>query len=353
MSNYADKVTRLTDVLKSEKALGRIMTEGLLLSAEEKATSTGKPYVQGFIGNKQYRMMFRMWDIGLEGFLKDVPNEEAVVRLVGNHEIYNETPQLIVESVIMSETPVDEFVRHSAVSPDAMRKAVNGLTEGWVREGNCEVLTYVCGFMMDYCGHYNGLEPLTFFPYGRTVHTEKGGLLQHIYNVVGTLTPVGLPKRADGSCAVNLAVCAAAAICYRVWIFDYMDVSPVTGSIRKADDRRYALDGKTRAVTLLTDCVRVYCGDESFKGGNSFRSPYLENLRHCVCALNGLVEPVTPEAVLICSRVKAELDMARATEAITNGEKSFINVESLPVREETFSGCFSKELRNDGGFFYI
>ena len=48
------------------------------------------------------------------------------------------------------------------------------------------------------------------------------------------------------------------------------------------------------------------------------------NFKHCILALNGLVEPATPEALLALNRVKAELDLARATERdgeyITTGD---------------------------------
>lgn len=315
---YANKLTKLEELAALKEGVPTIATEGLISDMKDMITKNGKSYVIGTLSCRDVSIPIKKWDETLAGI--SLPSSK-VVQVFGSIQIYEGKPQLIVTGFAESKSCPEAFINNALYDPRDMWSAVMNDLHAESQKGDQAkikdtVMAYV-DFLWEvyhlssrrYQGLSTGNSPLMFFPYGEYYHKEKSGLLFHIYNVIGNLSPIGLPKmrNANGEleCAVDLFIVKAAIATYRLFILDYYTVDPETGSILEIDTKRKILEGHTHIFDLLR------FAEEQMK--LTSYNAYILNYKHCVLALNKLVEPATPEAILACNKVRSELELYKAS----------------------------------------
>lgn len=313
---FANEITKVKDILAFTESKTTVATEGIITSKEEKATKKGDAYVSGTLSCKSDILPFKMWDITLADFEKMVP--DGAVQLFGDAQLYEGKISFIVKKIAPSSTPVEQFVNGSYFSPEKMLKTVfncfNCSNEDILALAQASLdFYYSCGQYNKDAGNTNSVNPILYFPYSPTVHSEKGGLISHIFNTIASISEMGLPKLEpvkgeDGKlifpCAINLDVVKAAVSMYRLFIMDFFKVDKTTGAILDIDERRLKLEGKTHCLDTLYDWAKAM--------KVSLLQPDVMNLKHCILVLNGMIEPATPEAVLAKNKVDAELSLTKA-----------------------------------------
>lgn len=331
--DYANKLTNLEELAALKEGVPTIATEGLISDMKDMITKNGKSYVIGTLSCRDVSIPIKKWDETLAGI--SLPSSK-VVQVFGSIQIYEGKPQLIVTGFAESKSNPEAFINNALYDPHDMWSAVMNDLHAEAQKGTPEqamrkdaVMAYVDFIWEAYhlaSGRYQGCgrgnTPLMYFPYGEYYHEEKSGLLFHIYNVIGNISPIGLPKMKNENgeivCAVDLFIVKAAVAIYRLFIFDYYTVDTETGSILEIDSKRKILEGHTHIFDLL----RFAEGQMNLKEYNA----EILNFKHCVLALNKLVEPATPEAILACNKVRSELELYKASSSSKNIKMSDLNL---------------------------
>lgn len=333
---YAKNLTSMEEVLALKESKNYLAVEGIIENLKEKVAKNGESYVCGTLCCRDLRLPFKKWSETLQSLT--LP-QSKVVQLFGNAQYFNKEVQFVVNSFGESKTDPKLYVNNALFDPRDMQQAIlQNLKElaNRGRQTNKEStpeddilfvveLAYQMHSIVEN-RFKDATNPVLYYPYGESIHSERSGLLYHIYNVIGSLNEIGLPKvrTADGgyTCAIDLFVVKAAIATYRLYIIDYFTVDEETGAILDTDTLRMALEGKSHIMDLLR------FGEEQAKI-RAYPPIYL-NFKHCVLALNGLVPPATPEAILACNRVKAELDLALS---MSSGKVKASDIQ--PVDRET------------------
>lgn len=311
---YAKNLTSMEEILALKESKNYLAVEGIIEDVKEKVTKTGESYVCGTLCCRDLKLPFKKWSENLQSIT--LP-QSKVVQLFGNVQYYNNEIQFVVNSFGESKTDPKIYVNNALFDPEEMEKAILDNLREISNRGCHEHKNFtpeddiLCVVELAYQTHIIlsarfKSNPVLYYPYSGSVHSERSGLLYHVYNVIGSLTEIGLPKSRtnDGgyTCAIDLFIVKAAIAVYRLFVIDYYKVDEETGAILETDTTRISLEGNTHILDLLRFT-------EEQADINSYSPLYL-NFKHCVMALNGLVVPVTPEAILACNRAKAELDLA-------------------------------------------
>lgn len=268
----------------SKQGKQKIYTEGILTSIKEDVTKGGKPYIKGYLSDKENFIPIKIWNTDMSQLPENWESTAYIVS--GTLDVFDSTPQLSVEwsCLYPSELP------HKAFEDTAMiegNEAVTNIVSMLNQDSDaCKVAaTILCNL---YLGCRHAKSTITKIPYGEDAHIEYGGLMQHIYDCI---------HQAKDIHGLNQNVVISAIAAYRVFIMLYFNDENVFNK------ERYLLDGNTQAVKALVWAESKVHPQES--------AEYL-NFRHTYMALNELVPPRTNEALWCLRIVQADLEINKA-----------------------------------------
>jgi hypothetical protein len=323
-----DNLLKVSEVLALTKNACGVSVEGLVSDLKENTTKKGDFYVSGVLVTKDGSLPFKKWDCSLEEFTKMLPlnSTESIVKLKGDADIYEGKVQFIVKNLLPSESPVEDFIRvPSTPLKDLLESLFNALMVAGNVGGNAENDTFT-QFLINLIGFYerntcekpteNLSQRLAYVPFSPTVHNERSGYLAHIVNVLSSLgvgwsdketVNVGLSED------VNLGVMIISLLIYRLPSLGRYDFSIVTGVIKSVNKEEEELFGKTNVIDFFNSFCKQASTELGAKEGKkfNFKDKKLLNIKHCLLALNKVVEPVTPEALCICQKVDFELSLEK------------------------------------------
>lgn len=274
--------------------------EALLESLEDKVAKNNVPYVKGFISDMGKSLEFRIWETNLETLKKNlelIPGK--IIKLEGEFQTYQNVNCLSVKDTrniqILEENP-DNYI-FSAPEPEKMYKTIFSLVEKFEDEAIKKIAE-------DYL--VTNKEALLVSPFSEKLHSEKGGLIYHIFQVVSQIRKNVVPRiKGFDLRPLNLELMYTAAILTHASIIALNKVNLVTGVIEESDDKIKKMYDKFADALVIQ---KLFTSED-------YNSEVVEKLIHLCLTATTSTAPVTPEAVLFSSYDKAELNFYSMMEA--------------------------------------
>lgn len=291
-----------------------IWVEGIISKIEDATTKSGKPYIKGLFSAGQNKVNFKIWDKSsddLFSFAPFVKDKGIVVR--AELQSYEGEPQLIIASqnIFPSKKNYSDFVEKSVISgADAGTVITTFLAEAASAGYSCCGVAnkLINGFYKEGKMKDMGCNPISVLPYSLENHSERGGLFQHVFNCFLRAKPENMPQKVimkDGkksyTSAINVYAVRAAIAAYHIFMINFFEIDK-SGMVTSFDDKELLLSGNTGVFKSLAWAESDL--PKEVKESSEYR-----NFVHIVYALNNLVSPATPEAVMACEVVKAELSL--------------------------------------------
>lgn len=303
--------------LSEEKNLGHnVEVTGLLESVEDKVAKTNNPYVKGIISEMGKRLEFRIWETNLEALSNshDFLKPGNVITVEGEFQKFQNAVCLSVKNrdniKLENEENPDNYTFSTPFSGEDMYKTIFKLVESFEDPALKKIATDILVTYKD---------RLISFPYSDKIHTEKGGLLYHIFQVISQIRKNVMPsiKGADVKPLNTELMFTAAVTSHLGGLFIY-NVNTATGIIEGINENRKRLYDKFLDANCLQ---RILASDE-------YNSGLVEILIHmCLCTTT-TTAPITPEAALFAAYDKAELSFYSMVEAVALAPDDVVNTKT-------------------------
>lgn len=282
--------------------------KGLLLNVQELNTQFGKSYVTGIIRmDSNDTMDFKVWGCTLDLLAKNCPLKEGdVISLTGDIESYKGHDSIKValdDGIPMVKKlaeDADNYVYTSPLKPASMLKTLRKDIEGF----HNETFKFVALTVLDECS-----EKFGYFPYSRTMHTEKGGCLYHLWLSYCKALHNVLPSFAKGDeVNIDLELVKTALICERYgWLNSGVEVDQTTAVTGQQPTVTEVLDGELINVCALVKKISILGLSDSLE---------TVMLEHCLGVLAGANEPHLLEAKIFAQIVQDELEIYQTSEEL-------------------------------------
>lgn len=299
-------ITKAIALPENEKA--NITVEGLLESIEEGMDSKGRPFIRAMLTDKTAHLPVKMWQTGIVEFSKLLGSSNLtplVVQINGKLDNYNDENQMVASKVAVSQTDINNYINAAPIKGEVLYSGIaQKVTE--IKDSNLKALA-TAALALD-------KNKLIVCPYSSKNHTEKSGLLHHIYLCLcKILNYAGVPQIATEE--VDFDTVFTAIICSRLLGLYRYELDEVTGKIISKDETEKALHGELSNVIILHDII-----NNLLNTNKSFEySGKIENVEHCVTALYcSAIKPATIEAVITSEIVFAELTMYSYAESVAS-----------------------------------
>lgn len=282
---------------EEQKAKMSFVTGGIIKDVTEGITKDGKPFVIASILDKETTLSIRMFDTSLSSFLKKYEITSGIsypVEVLVNYaEEYGLTLKKM--AVLPFERGTD-YINKSLVPAGDNLVCINGAIGGIVTE---ELKTLVDRVM--------GFNPVTmgYYPYSNSVHTENGGYLQAIANMLNRLNTargiMTVSPEGDYVPLVDIEVLTTAIICHNLGWLAFARADQF-GLIVDAGELPFGIYGGPEAVSRLM----VYSLIREIMAGKPTSNKAM-NVIHCLGCIDGTVcEPATIEGKVFKNLVIAE-----------------------------------------------
>lgn len=285
-----------------------VITEGILDSYEQATTKNGKPYIKGIIRDKSETITFKVWDYTLDSFMKKndlIRGNTYVVQINGDFSYYEGEPQMVARpfnnGLILAKLiniTYDEYIDKSYYPAKVMLASIRSFVERM----HSPDLKEICKTVLNNYG-----EKLMYYPYSENIHSEKGGLLAHIYNCISRVVNCsGEPKYKDEEgkdCSViNKEIVITTILVYNLTPLHSYNVEQKTATILAKNEYRNALLGeRTGNIIYGQQVIYASCPKHPFTSGEVL------NVMHGVIALNSDVPCATLEAQTAYNIVNSEI----------------------------------------------
>lgn len=294
-------------IMLEEGKRNNVTVEGLLENCEEDFDKAGRPYVKGTLTDKDLQLPFKCWQIDLKTFKKKIGIGEedniAVVNLTGKVDSFNDTVNFIVNDNAnnkVMEKDVNEYIYAAPYKPEVMYTSI------YKKVKNMKIPFYrdLCLAILD---KYKN--KFLVYPYSTTIHTERSGLLYHIYLCLCKASNLaGLPVMRNEQSAIDEELIMATIICNHLKGFMVCDVDEL-GRIKMKDDTScILLGGEMCNLIFLNDIINnlIHEGKVNVTLGGE-----MEHLLHCVGCVCGspIFVPATVEAEIAVKIISEELNM--------------------------------------------
>lgn len=299
-------ITKAIALPENEKA--NITVEGLLESVEEGMDSKGRAFIRATLTDKTAHLPVKMWQTNLSEFSKLLGTDNLtslVVQITGKVDSYNDESQLVASKIAVSQADIDTYINAAPIKGEVLYSGIAKKVSE-IKDPNLKTLANAA-ISLD-------KDKMIACPYSSKNHTEKSGLLYHIYLCLcRILNYAGVPQIASEE--VDLDTVFTAIICSRLLGLYRYELDETTGKIISKDETEKALHGELSNVIILHDIINNLLNtDESFE-----YSAKIENVEHCVTALYcSAIKPATIEAVVTSEIVFAELTMYAYAENVTS-----------------------------------
>lgn len=299
MEKKVFEVSRMTEEFDNQK----VKMVGMLESLSELVTVSNNDYIEGVIADNGAKVTFKVWGKDMELFsntYKITPEElPVVVEVVGSTNFYNGIMGVKATSVRkLSDISLDKFLYSAPYKAEAMIKV---LKDKVTTNFTSDVLRTLCLMFFE-----NYEDKLKCYPYSSKYHTEKAGLLYHLYLCIARLYTEGSIKAVIGGkeVSVNTDVVATAILFSRTCGLRRYKVDEITGVITSKNDIAKALYGEYENMKVLEAFRSVY--EDNFDEKISANPEYC-NVEHCILALYGYRKPATQEAERVIELIHSDL----------------------------------------------
>lgn len=291
-----------------------VEVEGLLTSLEEAMAKNGVPFVKGILKDNNIEVSFKHWDISLDKFFETYglsKNKKSfVVQVKGNLDLYENSPQVIVKGGLVPVTregAVEEYVEAAPYDTVYMHSAISKLaytTSGHIKD-----------ILSNFLAIGEVIDKMDYMPLSSEVHSEKAGWLHHTYNMMALKsTGLGEPKEKVGENYISLLdkdVIIAALLLYDLTPFYFYNVDNETGVIDEKDVL-IINEGINNVAIADKYIVPSLKSLSSMQESDIDNAKKIENVRHCIAAMNGLVDALSPEASYCTNLRRLELETFKA-----------------------------------------
>lgn len=321
------------ELLTIEKALSlrdsksTVTVQALLISISEEVDRCGNPYIKGVLVHKNSKLEFRMWQTNMEQFTKlsggTIP-EGPIVQATGKIDEYQGTYSLTLSKGLSicdgDNFKVEDYLKSAPFPGDALIRGISKFCNEHIVDEN--IKTLVNKFLGRHC------LDLSYYPYSRTQHTERGGWAYHIYLCLSraknyTSLPEGLELDKD---LVYAALC-----CYKVSQLYQLEVNGYTSQITNQNDEEIMLYGELRNILAFDNFIndlelkskiiakQIEKGDTPADCFNFKIDGKIRLIQHIIATMwDKQLNPVIPEAMVTKEIVFAELKMNDMHEGLCN-----------------------------------
>lgn len=282
---------------EEQKAKANFVTGGILKGLTEGITKDGKPFTVGEIMDKETAMPIKMFDTSLSNFLKKyelvASTSYPVEALVFWQEEYGLTIKKM--AVLPFERGAD-YINKSLVPAGDNLVCINGAINTITTEELKALVNRVMGFNPVTMGYY---------PYSNSIHSENGGYLQAIANMLNRLNTsrgiMTVSPEGDYVPLVDIEVLTTAIICHNLGWLAFARADQF-GLIVDAGELPFGIYGGPEAVSRLM----VYSLIREIMAGKPTSNKAM-NVIHCLGCIDGTVcEPATIEGKVFKNLVIAE-----------------------------------------------
>ena len=287
---------------------------GVLKSLEEKKDKNGSSYIFGLLATGDKTLAVKMWSMTKEKLYKMVPQicVGAITSMDVDEDTYKGETSYTIKTdehglPMIAIDEVDDISKYIAITPiptEKMFANIRGDVEKW---GN-ETLKRVGLTVLDICK-----DKLLYYPYSEAIHSEKGGLLYHIFLTYCNVLKVYEPHFTNGAQVVRDKELILSSLITEVLgvAQSEIKVHPSTGVITtpKEDTQFFKAYGNMGAVIRLTEILTV--------SGLS-ATPEAKCLLHIAMVKAGVVEPACIEATISRDASISELNKYKAYENVRN-----------------------------------
>lgn len=327
-------LVRMSKLLGDGVAVAGVTLEAIIDSLEGGTAKNGA-YVRAKLADKQDRLELKVWGINLNSFVKeaDLMEGTALVQIKGNFEFYNGVPQFTTSYVngslpiVKSKNNIADYLDVGQYDGEKVLRGFQKAVDSFVTD---EYLHALCVKALEY-----NKDKLVYYPYSQHLHTEKSGLINHLYEAF---------KDANGyksSYGLNNEVVLTAILCSRLGVYTRYKVDFVTGKISEVNEVQIAEQGETANLRVLDWLIEEVIDDLARKKADSkesseekrqayfaikkVRNRLLDKVRNAVAYTYGIVSSSSPE----CAAVKAALwkelmvyEMSKRRTTLARGEVS-------------------------------
>lgn len=268
-------------------------TNGLLTGLTEGVTKDGKPFVVGKIQSKGTILSFRMFDINIEHFEKKYEVSAKVSIPASVLGYYCEHGLTIKKMCILSVEEGLNFVNTSIFPVEDSLRVVTEAVDMIFTEELKALAERVLSF---------NEETIKYFPYSQEVHTEVGGYLQCLANLLQNFSVKGWYNvyGDDFISCVDMEVIKTAIICHNIGWLAFASADQY-GVISDAGEFAFSVYGSPAGVSLLM----VYNLIREIMVGKPTSAKAM-NVVHCLAVLAGSATPSTLEAEMFKNIIEAE-----------------------------------------------
>jgi 23S rRNA maturation-related 3'-5' exoribonuclease YhaM len=264
-------------------------------------TSTGKPYVKGWLSDRQFKISFKLWGYTLEELRKDIKKPFDVCSLISCRGSLQVAPNGQLDLIIGYDNgnPAIRVLTKSSVLPYIYsqpyeEEELYSQIESCVSAMKDSSLKIVCGKVLETYG-----EKMRYYPYSTLVHKERGGAMYHIVRCLQQIPKEDSPiSVGTNQVFVNYDMLKAAIICHRLGIYDRYKVNQPTGRIMDTGEVSKVLyrqmDNYTAFIRLVGDAE-----DSELR--------FLQHMVLLVNMPNGTMNPACLEAQIFADIVRNEL----------------------------------------------
>lgn len=296
------KFYTLAKTLKEKKPISALKVQALLKNIQEGVQGNGKKYVYGELIDKQFSIKFKKWECSKKEFVEENNidlNKTYVVNAVGRYEFFLGEPQFIITEnleLIEDEKEVEKYL--DCIPNDTINNEIS-IVEGIGDKIKDPVLKEVFNMAM------SDTDKILVAPYSDKYHTERGGYFQHLVNcMINAGTKKGLYMKKKGDKTVlpyDPDIINVSLMVYHIAYLDNIKVNNMGNIVERNEVNEVLLGNFYNIIKTYNLFIKA---SQKINRNSEKQIPVI----HCVAALNGLIEPATLEAILVCNTVRAELE---------------------------------------------
>ena len=267
------KVT-LSDIINMDNKLTSVSVCGLITEVESRVNKNNDTYTRGVIQAKNEKVVFTQFGMTAEKFISAYKLDKLpmLVRLYCDEiKVYNNYPMIQqIKDIRRLKSSIDDYIYVSEYPVDFMYKSITSYIKGM----KIPELKAVCEAVMD---RYK--EKMAYYPLSATVHTEKGGYLQHIYNCVSEVVTSRSGPKVKGTLKdnnpvkiINTEILVTSFLSYLIGSFHKYDIDIKTGAIIKDNN----------SVNVTDRSIFEFCKIAEDKVKDGLDNPYIKTVLSCI-----------------------------------------------------------------------
>lgn len=294
---------RISELKEERKGVTLV---AIIDSLKEEITKTGETFVSAVLQDKSESLPVKFWSTSLQNINSSIGGRSLkggdIVEIIGDVRNYNERLSVNVSSKngdvpirLRDDLQVDDYLYCSSFPPKKLVATVASISSEFKDEELKSLFISIFEKVKD---------RLLFYPFGTVYHKEKGGAVNHLFEVISRIKKIKLPVINGVQIAVDTDILYVAALASILPTFSKFDVDEITGKILEKKEMNCLLFSKNGA--LIEFCR--FAPDNNEK---------LLAIKHCLMVLSDEdISPCIIEAKLLRSIVSEELNTYKDCETL-------------------------------------